>query len=91
MSERRKLVEGLKPPQPPVDPQKENAFVYGEKATAEEARRQSALVHLPRAPKHPDSRRLCRRVEAMLPRTAVAEDRAEYAARHFGAGHRAVA
>ncbi len=50
MSERRKLVEGLKPLQPPVDPQKENAFVYGEKATEDEPTRQSASVNLPRVP-----------------------------------------
>ena len=50
MTERRKLVERIKPQQSPADPQKENTFVYGEKATAEEARRQSALVNLPRVP-----------------------------------------
>jgi hypothetical protein len=50
MSERRKLVEGLKPPQPPVDPQKENSFVYGEKATEDATTRHSASVNLPRVP-----------------------------------------
>ena len=50
MSERRKLVEGLKPPQPPADPQKENAFVYGETATEDATKRQSASVNLPRVP-----------------------------------------
>jgi hypothetical protein len=50
MTERRKLVEGLKPSQPPVDPQKENAFVYGEKATEDTTKRQLVLVNLPRVP-----------------------------------------
>jgi len=50
MSERRKLVEGLKPPQPPVDQKKENAFVYGEKATAGATTRQSASANLSRVP-----------------------------------------
>ena len=50
MSERRKLVEGLKPLQPPADPHQENAFVYGEEATEEKAARQSASLNLPRVP-----------------------------------------
>jgi hypothetical protein len=35
MAERRPLTEGLKPSTPPVDPQKEKAFVYGDKAATE--------------------------------------------------------
>jgi len=35
MAERRSLTEGLKPPPPPVDPQKEKEFVYGDKAPKE--------------------------------------------------------
>ena len=31
MAERRALIEGLKPPAPPVDPNMEKAFVFGEK------------------------------------------------------------
>jgi hypothetical protein len=31
MTERRRLVEGLKPPAPPVDPAKEKEFVYSDK------------------------------------------------------------
>jgi hypothetical protein len=34
MAERRPLVEGIKPPPPPVDPQREREFVHGAKATA---------------------------------------------------------
>ena len=50
MVERRPLTEGLKPRLPPVDPQKEKAFVYGEKATEGSTTRQSPSVHLPRVP-----------------------------------------
>jgi hypothetical protein len=35
MAERRPLTEGLKPSPPSVDPQKEKAFVYGDKAPKE--------------------------------------------------------
>lgn len=33
MAERRSLVEGIKPPAPPVDPAVEHEFVFGKKAT----------------------------------------------------------
>ena len=49
MVERRPLTEGLKPPPPPVDPQKEKAFVYGEKAT-KEATAQSVSANINRVP-----------------------------------------
>lgn len=35
MSERRQLIEGLKPPPPPIDPNLEKKFVYGDKLTKE--------------------------------------------------------
>ena len=50
MVERRPLTEGLKPHLPPVDPQKEKAFVYGEKATKKLTPPQSASAHLRRVP-----------------------------------------
>ena len=50
MVERRPLTEGLKPPLPPVDPQKEKAFVYGEKATQELTPPQSVSANLNRVP-----------------------------------------
>ncbi len=31
MSERRSLIEGIKPKAPPIDPSREKAFVYGDK------------------------------------------------------------
>ena len=50
MVERRPLTEGLKPSLPPLDPQKEKAFVYGEKATKEATPPQSASANLNRVP-----------------------------------------
>ncbi|MFZ1932677.1 MAG: hypothetical protein WCB27_25410 [Thermoguttaceae bacterium] len=50
MVERRPLTEGLKPHLPPVDPQKEKAFVYGEKAPKEATPPQSVAANLNRVP-----------------------------------------
>jgi hypothetical protein len=37
MAERRSLMEGVKPPAPPVDPKLEESFVYGQKARGGDA------------------------------------------------------
>jgi hypothetical protein len=37
MTERRPLTDGIKPPPPPVDAQREREFVHGTKATASTA------------------------------------------------------
>ena len=50
MVERRPLTDGLKPTLPSVDPQKEKAFVYGEKARKEAATTQSVSANLNRVP-----------------------------------------
>ena len=53
MAERRPLTEGLKPSTPPVDPQTEKAFVYGDKSpkeTVAPAIPQSAPPNLNRVP-----------------------------------------
>ena len=50
MVERRPLTEGLKPSLPPLDPQKEKAFVYGEKPTKKALPPQSAAANLTRVP-----------------------------------------
>jgi hypothetical protein len=41
MAERRALVEGLTPPAPPVDPNKEKAFVFGETKEKEQGTSES--------------------------------------------------
>ena len=50
MADRRPLTEGLKPTTPPVDPQKEKEFVYGEKAAKEATPQQSPSPNLNRVP-----------------------------------------
>ena len=65
MAERRPLIEGLKPSDPAVDPNKEKEFVFGGKATAtaDEAARIAAppsdqpatIAHRPRAAQHADA------------------------------------
>ena len=86
MADRRPLTEGLKPSTPPVDPLKEKAFVYGEKAPKETGAGATPQSTPPNLNRVPISTRIRGDFAAALEkcslRAPVARRSTQYVARH---------